>query len=272
MIVDDGRVRGGLAALAEALTASGHLSSPRWRDPLLTVRRHVFVPPFWQDEDPGAFPARWRMIDNATADHDEWLAAVYSDRSLPTELLGVPASDGRGMHPLVTSSTTMPSLVIAMLEALDIDDSVDGVSVLEIGTATGYNAALLCQRLGDHRVTTIEISPELAALAQVRLAAHGYHPHVEAGDGAEGVPARAPFDRIIATCGLDHIPPPRPSHRWRPSWPPVTEGHGHRFATTRTPTGRTPSSTSGPGGCGTRSKLSTRRGTPRAGPAERSGP
>jgi len=207
VIVDDGRVRGGLAALAEALTASGHLSSPRWRDALLTVRRHVFVPRFWQDEDPGAFPARWRMIDNATADHDEWLAAVYSDRSLPTELLGVPTSDGRGMHPLVTSSTTMPSLVIAMLEALDIDDSVDNVSVLEIGTATGYNAALLCQRLGDHRVTTIEISPELAALAQVRLAAHGYHPHVDAGDGADGVPARAPFDRIIATCGLDHIPP-----------------------------------------------------------------
>jgi len=211
VIVDDERVRAGLAALAEALAGSGHLRSPRWRAALLAVRRHVFVPRFWRDEEPGAFPARWRMIDNATADHDEWLAAVYSDHSLPIELLGVPARDGRGMHPLVTSSTTMPSLVVAMLEALDVDDDATaagaGVSVLEIGTATGYNAALLCERLGDHQVTTIEISPELAALARVRLAEHGYHPHVVAGDGADGVPDRAPFDRIIATCGLDHIPP-----------------------------------------------------------------
>lgn len=218
MIVDDERVQAGLATLAQALAGSGHLRSPRWRDALLTVRRHVFVPRFWRDEDPGAFPARWRMVDNATADYDEWLAAVYSDRSLPVELLGVPARDGRGMHPLVTSSTTMPSLVVAMLEALDVDDSAAvtdgdptatgaGVSVLEIGTATGYNAALLCERLGEHQVTTIEISPELAALARVRLAEHGYHPHVVTGDGADGVPDRAPFDRIIATCGLDHVPP-----------------------------------------------------------------
>lgn len=210
MIVDDERARAGLAALAEALTSSGHLRSPRWRKALLTVRRHVFVPRFWHDEEPGAFPARWRMIDNATADHDEWLASVYSDRSLPVELLGVPARDGRGMHPLVTSSTTMPGLVVAMLEALDVDDPTDptdGVSVLEIGTATGYNAALLCEGLGEHRVTTIEISPELAALARVRLAEHGYHPHVVTGDGADGVPDRAPFDRIIATCGLDLVPP-----------------------------------------------------------------
>lgn len=210
MIVDDDRVHAGLTALAEALTESGHLRSPRWREALLTVRRHVFVPRFWRDEEPGAFPARWRMIDNATSDHDEWLAAVYSDRSLPTELLGVATRDGHGLHPLVTSSTTMPSLVVAMLEALDItdiDDTPGGVSVLEIGTATGYNAALLCERVGDDRVTTVDISPELAALARVRLAEHGYHPHVVAGDGADGVPDRAPFDRIIATCGLDHIPP-----------------------------------------------------------------
>jgi protein-L-isoaspartate(D-aspartate) O-methyltransferase len=208
--VDDERVQAGLAALAEAMTSSGHLRSPRWREAFHAVHRHVFVPRFWRDEEPGAFPARWRMIDSATADHDEWLAAVYSDRSLPTELLGVPTA--HGMHPLVTSSTTMPSLVMAMLEALDVDEPAGpagdaAVSVLEIGTATGYNAALLCEGLGEDRVTTVDISPELAALARVRLAAHGYHPHVVAGDGADGVPERAPFDRIIATCGLDHVPP-----------------------------------------------------------------
>ncbi len=219
MIVDDERAAAGLAALAEEMTRSGHLRSPGWREAFLSVRRHVFVPRFWHDEQPGAYPTRWRMIDGATADHEDWLTAVYSDRSLPTELLGTPTPDGRGVYPLVTSSTTMPSLVVAMLEALDVDRDVDEargvnetvgdagpVRVLEIGTATGYNAALLCERLGDEQVTTVEISPELAALARVRLATHGYHPHVVVGDGADGVPERAPFDRIIATCGLDHVP------------------------------------------------------------------
>ncbi len=212
MIVDDERVQDRLEALADTLTRSGHLRSRWWREALVSVRRHVFVPRFWQDTEPGADPPRWRMIDNATADHDEWFEAVYSDRSLPTELLGVPRRDGHGMHPLVTSSTTMPSLVVAMLEALDLDEATvgeaaDPMTVLEIGTATGYNAALLCHRLGDRHVTTIDICPELVALARVRLAEHGYHPHVVAGDGADGVPERAPFDRIIATCGLDHVPP-----------------------------------------------------------------
>ena len=42
----------------------------------------------------------------------------------------------------------------------------------------------------------------------MRLAAHDYHPHVATGDGADGVPKRAPFDRVIATCGLDQVPQP----------------------------------------------------------------
>ncbi|MGH3979422.1 MAG: methyltransferase domain-containing protein, partial [Pseudonocardiaceae bacterium] len=81
-----------------------------------------------------------------------------------------------------------------------------GMHVLEIGTGTGYNAALLCERLGDGNVTSIDVGPELVALAAIRLADHGYRPHVVAGDGAAGVPERAPFDRIIATCGIDRVP------------------------------------------------------------------
>jgi hypothetical protein len=82
----------------------------------------------------------------------------------------------------------------------------DGMDVLEIGTGTGYNAALLCERLGHAHVTTIDIGPELTALARVRLAEHGYWPHVATGDGACGVPGRDPFNRIVATCGLDAVP------------------------------------------------------------------
>lgn len=192
-----------LGDLADQLTASGHLRSAPWRKAFLSVRRHVFVPRFWRDLEPGAFPARWHMVDSATSEHDDWLDTVYSDRTLATELTGVPAVNGPGMHPQVTSSSTMPSLVMAMLEDLAVTDDMN---VLEIGTGTGYNAALLCARLGDAHVTSIDINPELVALARVRLAEHGYHPHLVAGDGADGASDRGPFDRIIATCGLHEIP------------------------------------------------------------------
>lgn len=203
MIVDDDDVALRLKRLADEMEEKGQLTDPAWRRAFLAVRRHVLVPRYWMDEEPGAFPARWRMIDNATVDHPAWLEAVYSNQTLATELTGVPAKGAPGMHPQVTSSTTMPSLVMAMLEALDVHDGMD---VLEIGTGTGYNAALLSERLGDAHVTTIDIGPELTALARVRLAAHGYHPHAVTGDGADGAPERAPFDRVIATCGLDQVP------------------------------------------------------------------
>lgn len=203
MIVDDDDVALRLKGLADELEQKGQLINPTWRRTFLAVRRHVFVPRFWHDDEPGAFPARWRMIDNATVDHPEWLDAVYSNRTLATELTGVPARGAPGMHPQVTSSSTMPGLMMAMLEALDVHDRMD---VLEIGTGTGYNTALLCERLGNLQVTTVDVGPELTALARLRLAAHGYHPHVVTGDGADGVPERASFDRVIATCGLDQVP------------------------------------------------------------------
>lgn len=192
-----------LQLLADKMTDSGHLRDPEWRRAFVAVRRHIFVPRYWHDDDPGAFPARWRMVDNATRDYSEWLDAVYSDRTLVTDLTGTPAVTGDGMHPQVTSSSTMPSLVMAMLEDLDV---TDGMRVLEVGTGTGYNAALLTERLGNDKVFSVDIDPELVALADVRLAAHGYRPHLKAGDGSNGFPQHAPFDRVIATCGMDWIP------------------------------------------------------------------
>lgn len=201
--VDDADVQRRIRELADHITRSGDLCSPQWRQAFLAVRRHVFIPRFWHDEEPGAFPARWRMVDNVTRDHEEWLDAVYGNRTLATQLAGTPAVTGTGMHPQVTSSSTMPGLVMAMLEHLDVHD---GMRVLEVGTGTGYNAALLCERIGDVNVASINVDPELVALAGVRLASHGYRPQLVAGDGTEGIPQSAPFDRIIATCGVDRIP------------------------------------------------------------------
>ncbi|MGH3940957.1 MAG: hypothetical protein ACRDTG_20430 [Pseudonocardiaceae bacterium] len=74
-----------------------------------------------------------------------------------------------------------------MLQALDVHD---GHTVLEIGTDTGYNTALLCHRLGSDNVTIMDVDPALITRAAERLTALDYTPHRVAGD------ARARFRRV----------------------------------------------------------------------------
>ncbi len=82
-----------------------------------------------------------------------------------------------------------------------------GHSVLEIGTGSGYQAAILSRLVG--RVHSIEIVEPLAASAAARLRDLGYsNVEVRSGDGYVGWPEQAPFDRIIVTAGADHIPKP----------------------------------------------------------------
>lgn len=80
-----------------------------------------------------------------------------------------------------------------------------GERILEIGTGSGYQAAVLAE-LGV-TVYSIEIVSELAAHAQRALAAAGYESvHVLAGDGYKGWPQHAPFDAVIVTCAPANIP------------------------------------------------------------------
>ncbi|HET9257794.1 MAG TPA: hypothetical protein VFO16_21700 [Pseudonocardiaceae bacterium] len=74
----------------------------------------------------------------------------------------------------------------------------------QIGTGTGYNAALLAHRLGDERVFSVEVDAGLSKLARARLAVAGFRPTVVATDGAAGLPRHAPFDGSS---------PPAPSQR-----------------------------------------------------------
>lgn len=90
-----------------------------------------------------------------------------------------------------------------MLRQLDVRD---GMRILEIGTGTGWNAALLAHRLGDRNVVSVEIDPQVAEQACRALAAAGRHPLVATGDGADGYAAGAPYDRVIATCAVQHVP------------------------------------------------------------------
>ncbi|MGQ0779177.1 MAG: methyltransferase domain-containing protein [Pseudonocardiales bacterium] len=112
-----------------------------------------------------------------------------------------------GKRPLLvsTSSSTMPGLMARMLEALDVRD---GHRVLEIGTGTGYNAALLCHRLGSSNVVSIDIDPTLVTAARDQLASLDHYPTLMVGDGTAGVAQHGPYDRIIATAAIPEIPLP----------------------------------------------------------------
>jgi SAM-dependent methyltransferase len=103
-----------------------------------------------------------------------------------------------------TSSTSMPSVVAEMLHALRIEP---GMSVLELGTGTGWNAALLAHRLGAQNVTLIEIDPDISAHARRALASAGYGAvTVITGDGALGYDVRAPYDRVLSTACVYRVP------------------------------------------------------------------
>ena len=97
-----------------------------------------------------------------------------------------------------TSSSSSPDAMAFMLEDAQLHP---GLRILEIGTGTGYNAALLAHILGNPRlVFTVEIDPTLAKRAQHRLdqvAGEGITMH--AGNGLHGFAAGAPYTRIIAT-------------------------------------------------------------------------
>ncbi|MGH3825979.1 MAG: methyltransferase domain-containing protein [Pseudonocardiaceae bacterium] len=196
---EQSRARARLTDLAERFTAKGILRTPAWREAFERTWRHPYVPAYYPDKDTPAV----LCIDGPR--RGEWLDTVYSDATLITKLMPIPLS--RALRPAIemtyTSSSTHPSLVLDMLETLDV---ADGHRVLEIGTGTGYNAALLCERLGSAQVTSVDIDPELIDLARERLAANSHTPTLAAVDGHTGYPPGAPYDRIIATCAVPAIP------------------------------------------------------------------
>lgn len=98
---------------------------------------------------------------------------------------------------------SQPYIVAYMTEAADISR---GERVLEIGTGSGYQAAILAEVARE--VYTIEIVPELATRARTQLRALGYtNVHARAGDGYVGWKEHAPFHAIVVTAAPDHVPP-----------------------------------------------------------------
>lgn len=171
--------------LAGQLVASGDIRTPRWRDAIAAVPRHLLVPTAYEQDHSGRWTP-WSTVDD--------LDRVYSPETLITDI------DPAG---IAVSSSTKPDLMARMLELLD---ARPGHRVLEVGTGTGYNAALLSHALGDEHVHSVDIDPDLVDAARARLAAIGYRPTLAAVDGAAGLPEHGPYDRIIATCSVPRVP------------------------------------------------------------------
>jgi methyltransferase of ATP-grasp peptide maturase system len=187
--------------MVRALVRTGLLTDPRWRTAFATIPRHVFLPRFFRPVAPNS----WAAVDATDSD---WLAQIYANRVLVTQLDGDPtrwlaARGGATVSGAPTSSSSMPGIMAVMLEALEV---ADGHRVLEIGTGTGYNAALLCHRLGARLVSTVDIDSGLVELAAARLDDLGYRPACVAADGAAGHAAGAPYDRVLATCSVSTVP------------------------------------------------------------------
>lgn len=185
--------------LASRLLESGALTSD-WLPAFKAVPRELFVPALmWPGQAAGT--GQESAVDRRT-DPDAWLRAVYSDVSLTTQWDdGRHSGTAKGKTP--TCSNSQPSMVFSMLAALDVGP---GDKVLEIGTGTGWNAALLSERVGPGNVVTVELDPENAMDARGRLHAAGYFPHMVVGDGAEGWRHGAPYDRVLVTASMTKVP------------------------------------------------------------------
>ncbi|MFH0953284.1 MAG: protein-L-isoaspartate(D-aspartate) O-methyltransferase [Verrucomicrobiota bacterium] len=128
---------------------------------------------------------------------------VRRHRFIPADYLGLANPYGDHPCPIGYGQTiSQPYIVAYMTERID---PKPGEKILEIGTGSGYQAAILSELGAD--VYTIEIIPELAEHARKILGSEGYtNVHVLAGDGYKGWPEHAPFDAVIVTCAPGEVP------------------------------------------------------------------
>lgn len=164
--------------------------SPWIRQAVDAVPRHSFAPSRLWHWDGHAY----QPIDRGT-NPDRWAHEVYAS---PDDAAVTQVTDG-----LPSSSLSCQGVVVDMLDSLLLERDH---RVLELGTGTGWNAALLAHRAGPGRVTSVEVDPELARQARGSLDVAGAVVNVHVGDGARGWPAGAPYDRLIATYAVEDVP------------------------------------------------------------------
>lgn len=194
--------------LAETLHRDRLTRTKGLREAVATVPREAFL-------HPGVFLAdeigQWVPTTQEKVGSEAWTEIAYRNDSLVTQLDGhLTVSDVTvPQWGSPTCSSTIPGVVTAMIDDLDLDEKDATGRVLELGTGTGYSTALLTTILGKHRVTSVEVDPDLAARARHALESVGLHPTTIAGDGLVGHPEGGPYDRAIATFAVRDIP-----HTW----------------------------------------------------------
>jgi protein-L-isoaspartate(D-aspartate) O-methyltransferase len=160
------------ARLVDELRDSGRLTSPAVEAAFRAVPRHLFLPELAAGQ-------------------------AYQDEAfvIKTDAGGLPLS-----------SSSQPAIMAIMLEQLGVSR---GQRVLEIGTGTGYNAALMSHLVGERgSVVTVDIDADLVVRARQNLDGAGYPGVIVlCGDGGYGVPGYAPYDRLIVTAGAWDLAP-----------------------------------------------------------------
>jgi len=140
------------AELADHLLGDGVLRDSKWLKAFRAVPRHEFLPRFYRQLHDGD----WEQV---TAEHPDWLELVYADRVWVTQFDGDDTVTGG----TPTCSSSMPTIMAIMLEALDVHK---GQKVLEVGTGTGLLLPAYPPSVSD--VTAIDIDPEMLARARHR--------------------------------------------------------------------------------------------------------
>ncbi|MFQ6135717.1 MAG: protein-L-isoaspartate(D-aspartate) O-methyltransferase [Candidatus Hydrothermarchaeales archaeon] len=163
-----------------------------------------------QREDPSLTEARRRMVERDLKGRDivdekvlEVMGRIPRHEFVDESLKGVAYADNP--LPIGEGQTiSQPYVVALMTQSLNIER---GERVLEIGTGSGYQAAVLAELTDE--IYTIEIREKLARSAEERLKSLGYkNVKVRHADGYFGWEEYAPFDAIIVTAAVNHIPPP----------------------------------------------------------------
>jgi protein-L-isoaspartate(D-aspartate) O-methyltransferase len=177
--------------LLNQIKAGGHDISSEVERAFLHTPRHLLLGSFYKFVAEGV----QRIEYDPKGPKETDLSLIYSDSSFATVV-----KNGN-----VLSSTSQPSLMAIMLEALELRN---GLKVLEIGTGIGYNAALIYEIVGRNQVTSIDVLPELIEQTGKLLIGAGYTGiKLKAGDGYFGDLENSPYDRIVATVGCPDISP-----------------------------------------------------------------
>ncbi|MEW2418126.1 methyltransferase domain-containing protein [Streptomyces sp. NPDC046866] len=175
----------------------------RWHRPLATTPRHLFVPHWWA---PAEQDRTWVYeLRDGPDDPAAWMSSAY-DKSLSViTRVGPHHADHAAPGTVVpeswpTSSATLPALLVKLYQYAFLADD----SRLLVTCGSGYGTALACRRLGDERVTSVDVDPYLVQAARERLAAAGHRPRLEVCDVTGELPGV--HGRIVSTVSVSAIP------------------------------------------------------------------